>query len=109
MRLIQQTPACSDFDVVLGDGEAPAYRVLVPERLLARNLGSTTLLHVVPGHWRKRGEMLAGRFSHPKSKESSAFLWISGSTDRWIHQPLFHNPGRGQPIGCSDCRLWLMT
>ncbi len=74
MRLIQQTPACSDFDVVLRNGEAPAYRVLVPERLLARNLGSTTLLHVVPGHWRKRGEMLAGRFDHPNGIELSVQL-----------------------------------
>ena len=57
MKLTQQTPNCSDFDLTLPGDETPAYRLLLPEHVAGANL-ETRFVHTVPGGggpvwWRK--------------------------------------------------------
>jgi len=51
MKLIQQTPGCSDFDLVLGKRAAPAFRVLLPERIVSAGSTLVAPSHTVPGEW----------------------------------------------------------
>jgi len=51
MKLIQQTPHCSDFDVILDGERNPAFRVLLPEFVRADGLDLGKLLHTIPGKW----------------------------------------------------------
>jgi hypothetical protein len=51
MRLIQQLPNCTDFDVVLDGETTPAFRILLPEMVTSPELELKTLLHTIPGRW----------------------------------------------------------
>ena len=48
MKLLQQMPNCSDFDVAL-DGAQPSFRVLLPEVIKADGLRFDRFLHTIPG------------------------------------------------------------
>lgn len=63
MRLHQQTPDCSDFDVIFSGSGTPAFRVLLPEWLFARGLECESHLHTIPGSWTFADGTASGRFS----------------------------------------------
>ena len=64
MKFLQQTPDCSDLDVVPDGQDAPAFRILLPEHLSASNCdlgaeyGVPGVLHTVPGRWETKGRRL---------------------------------------------------
>jgi hypothetical protein len=63
VKLIQQTPATSDFDVVFDDDITPAFRVLLPEAISADGLETIGGCHTVPGEWSFRAHRAQGSFS----------------------------------------------
>lgn len=60
--LRQQTANCSDFDVTLGNGTQPSFRVLLPEWIRGEGVRYPGLLHVIPGIWKKNETGVSGRF-----------------------------------------------
>ncbi len=63
MTLLQQTPNCSDFDVILEGETSPAFRVLLPERIWADGLDSTQHFHTVPGTCRRHAHGIEGSYA----------------------------------------------
>ena len=51
VEFIQQTPECADFDVVLTGEGTPAFRMLLPETVMADDIWVVKGFHAVPGEW----------------------------------------------------------
>ncbi len=68
-RLIQQTPACSDFDFVPAGWTKPAFRVLLPEHITADGQKPLQFVHTKRGQWRTSANELLGAFDVGKSYE----------------------------------------
>ena len=51
MKLYQQTPNCSDFDVIITKSEGPSFRVLLPEWIRGVGVQYQGLCHTIPGIW----------------------------------------------------------
>lgn len=62
MRLIQQTPACADFDVVLDGENTPSFRILLPEHIRGEGLDVSGCLHTIPGDWELSDDAAIGTF-----------------------------------------------
>lgn len=63
MRLIQQTPDTSDFDVIFGGQETPAFRILLPEALVVDGKAIANGCHTVTGDWQFERDAAEGSFS----------------------------------------------
>lgn len=63
MRLIQQTPDCSDFDVVLENRSSPDFRVLLPEWIRGNELTHKGGFHTIPGLWSQTDTTVQGHFT----------------------------------------------
>ncbi len=93
-QFLQQTPDCSDLDVILPGQHKPAFRLLLPEALIGADqrmiVGG---LHTVPGMWKhrdtySRGEMVSrdNRFKinvriDPRGREMNISLDIVNLSD----------------------------
>lgn len=62
VSMIQQTPDCSDFDVILPGQESPAFRVLLPENLYWNESEELAGLHTVSGRWERTPAEVSGTF-----------------------------------------------
>lgn len=51
MKLHQQTPNCSDFDVTVTGNEKPSFRLLLPEWIRGEGIQYEGLCHTIPGIW----------------------------------------------------------
>ena len=63
MRLIQQSPGCSDFDVVLDGDDAPSFRILLPEGITIGGIEPVRGTHVIEGHWERTVNAISGGFT----------------------------------------------
>jgi len=63
MELRQQTPDCSDFDVVINGDDSPSFRVLLPEAIYGNGTTLEGGVHTIPGSWETAGTQTTGRFS----------------------------------------------
>ena len=63
MKLLQQAPDCSDFDVTLAQDNSPAFRVLLPEWIRGNGIQHSKVFHVIPGKWKSTGSVVAGQFA----------------------------------------------
>ena len=62
MILVQQTPDCSDFDVVPDGWAAPAFRILLPEWIHAEGIDYRSQFHTIPGRWDRTPDLASGSF-----------------------------------------------
>lgn len=67
VRLIQQTPNCFDFDVVLAGEDSPAFRILLPEKIHATGMDSLLGTHMVPGKWSEKDGVMRGTVDFGKA------------------------------------------
>ena len=68
MRLIQQSPDCADFDVIVDEAHGPAFRVLLPEMISAdgrEDLLDHGFLHTLPGRWTRSKRSCSGEIEVP--------------------------------------------
>src|SRR3990172_2426489 len=79
MRLVQQPPNCSDFDVILPGEDSPALRILLPERLMCRSGDLACGVHRIPGRWSRTKKGLAGTFTAGTVAEFSVEVEPAGS------------------------------
>jgi hypothetical protein len=63
MKLYQQTPNCSDFDVTITGSEKPSFRILLPEWIRGVGLQHQGLCHVIPGIWHEKERGMHGAYS----------------------------------------------
>ena len=73
MAVTQQTVDCSDFDVTLPGEGSPAFRVLVPERVIADGYEAAPL-HTIRGTWERNFGLVGGRFIHEHTLEITVLL-----------------------------------
>ena len=66
---LRQAGDCSDFDVILAGDQTPAFRVLLPEHIVARGLtwdgpdrATPAHTHIIPGTWTQQINAVAGHF-----------------------------------------------
>ncbi len=60
MRIIQQTPKCFDFDVILRGEDSPAFRILLPEIINAVGMDRLAGTHMIPGTWSDEKDAMKG-------------------------------------------------
>ncbi|MBN1764114.1 MAG: hypothetical protein JW860_02560, partial [Sedimentisphaerales bacterium] len=69
MQIRQQSPNCSDLDVVLAGQHDPAFRVLLPELIFENDQKINGFCHIIPGEWSASRQKITGRINIPDTVE----------------------------------------